>query len=141
MVATIRLTVLTGPHKGTRYCLRGPRSCMVGRAAECQVRFCGTERDLRISRRHCQLYCDPPQLRVQDIDSSNGTYINGQRVSEMDEECWLFHNDAQVGVAQDGDVITLGGTSLRVNVLDCAEVFDQLGGEPAAVKQDCPIEC
>jgi hypothetical protein len=36
MAATIRLTVLTGPHKGTRFCTRGLNACLVGRSAECQ---------------------------------------------------------------------------------------------------------
>jgi pSer/pThr/pTyr-binding forkhead associated (FHA) protein len=122
--------------------LRGLHAYMVGRAAECDVRFCGPERDLRISRRHCQLSCDPPLLRVQDLNSGNGTYINGFKVGDMDEQFPdLTQNDAQLGVAQDGDVITLGGTSLFVNVVDCAEDFAQADGEPAIVKQDCTIEC
>src|ERR1039457_5379171 len=75
MAATIRLTVLTGPHKGTRFCTRGLNACLVGRSAECHMRLCGENRDLAISRFHCQLLLESPVVRIQDMDSSNGTYI------------------------------------------------------------------
>jgi pSer/pThr/pTyr-binding forkhead associated (FHA) protein len=35
-----------------------------------------------VSRRHCQLSCDNGLLKIQDLDSRNGTYLNGKRVKE-----------------------------------------------------------
>ena len=141
MAATIRLTVLTGPHKGTRFCTRGLNACLVGRSAECHLRFCGETRDLAISRFHCQLLLESPVVRIQDMDSSNGTYINGQKVGEGPEP------EATAGEARDGDIITIGDTSMMVNVLDCLmpiadscdpRVVDAL---TEIVKKDCPVAC
>jgi serine/threonine-protein kinase len=144
MAATVRLTVLTGPHQGSRFCLRGMTACMVGRAAECQVRLAGTPRDQCISRCHCQLAFDPPLVRVQDMDSANGTYINGHKVG-VDLADELLQSNAMLGVAKDGDIITLGGTSLRVNIMDCPEYEPDgpapLWKEAETVKQDCPVDC
>jgi pSer/pThr/pTyr-binding forkhead associated (FHA) protein len=141
MAATIRLTVLAGPHKGTRFCTRGLNACLVGRSAECHVRFCGAACDQSTSRFHCQLILDPPLVYVQDMDRSNDTDINGQKVGESQEP------EAAADVARDGDIITVGGTSMLVNVLDCSEPFaescDARGfvALTAIVKKDCPIDC
>ena len=35
-----------------------------------------------VSRLHCQLTAGASALRVTDLDSTNGTFVNGERVSE-----------------------------------------------------------
>lgn len=141
MAATIRLTVLTGPHKGTRFCTRGLNACLIGRSAECHMRFCGEPDDLAISRVHCQLLPDAPCVRILDMDVSNVTKINGQAVGESREA------EAAAGVARDGDIITIGSTSMLVNVLDCHEPFAESSDSRVAgalteiVKKDCPVDC
>ena len=33
-----------------------------------------------VSRLHCQLTATPDELHVKDLDSTNGTFVNGKRV-------------------------------------------------------------
>jgi pSer/pThr/pTyr-binding forkhead associated (FHA) protein len=133
MAATLRLTVMTGPHKGTKFCMRRENGCMVGRGAECHMRFCGENRDLHISRCHCQLYFDPPWVRIQDMDSGNGAYVNGRRIGLAEPG----GGGPKVGLAQDGDILTIGGTSLSVNIVDCPEDFT-LGPKNMSIRAQCP---
>jgi pSer/pThr/pTyr-binding forkhead associated (FHA) protein len=35
-----------------------------------------------VSRLHCRLTAGATQLQVRDLDSTNGTFVNGQRVAE-----------------------------------------------------------
>ena len=35
-----------------------------------------------VSRLHCQLTAGASELQVKDLDSTNGTFVNGKRVSE-----------------------------------------------------------
>ncbi len=35
-----------------------------------------------VSRRHCQLYSNDDKLRIRDLGSRNGTYLNGKRVDD-----------------------------------------------------------
>jgi pSer/pThr/pTyr-binding forkhead associated (FHA) protein len=141
MADTIRLTVLTGPHKGTRFCTRGLNACLVGRSTECHMRFCGETQDLAISRFHCQLLLVSPIVRIQDMDNANGTYVNGQKVGEGPEP------EAAASEARDGDIITIGDTSMLVNVLDCSMPFTDscdprvVGALTEIVKKDCPVDC
>jgi pSer/pThr/pTyr-binding forkhead associated (FHA) protein len=34
-----------------------------------------------VSRRHCQLNLNKEALRIRDLDSRNGTYLNGERIN------------------------------------------------------------
>lgn len=49
---------------------------VVGRREDCDVRIPLSE----ISRKHCRLLKQGDTLKVEDLGSSNGTHINGQRV-------------------------------------------------------------
>jgi pSer/pThr/pTyr-binding forkhead associated (FHA) protein len=35
---------------------------------------------MSVSKRHCQLNCDQGVLRIRDLGSRNGTYLNGERI-------------------------------------------------------------
>jgi pSer/pThr/pTyr-binding forkhead associated (FHA) protein len=51
---------------------------VIGRREDCDLRIPLGE----ISRKHCRIIMDGQTLRVEDLGSSNGTYVNGQRVQE-----------------------------------------------------------
>lgn len=53
---------------------------VIGRGEECdfQVPL------LDVSRRHCELTVDGDRIRVKDLASSNGTYVNNKRVNESE---------------------------------------------------------
>ncbi len=48
----------------------------VGRSKECEISLAVTH----LSRKHAQLSVTQRGLEIQDLDSANGTYVNGQRV-------------------------------------------------------------
>jgi adenylate cyclase len=66
--------------------------------------------DPTISRRHAELTAQDGSLRVRDLDSSNGTFVNGARV-----------NDA---TAVPGDTITFGKVSFQVREPKAREPSD-----------------
>jgi pSer/pThr/pTyr-binding forkhead associated (FHA) protein len=138
MTAIVRLTVLTGPHKGSRFCFRGVGPALLGRASDCDICFCGDNRDLCISRRHCRLMFDPPALSIEDLGSANGTFINGHRCERLacGDACDGSHVEKESCAASDGDIITVGGTSLQVNILDCQEWQEAEG-----IKKNCTATC
>ena len=39
-----------------------------------------------VSRRHCQLNCDDSGLKIHDLKSTNGTYVNGNRIDVNEVE-------------------------------------------------------
>ena len=50
---------------------------VIGRAADCHLR----PECPMISRHHCELVLDDQQVVLADLDSRNGTFLNGERVT------------------------------------------------------------
>lgn len=69
--------VLVSPTGDRRFMLEGPGPITVGRDVACGVPIL----DPGVSRRHAELTVDPQGVRVVDLDSRNGTWVNGQRVA------------------------------------------------------------
>ena len=51
---------------------------VIGRREDCDLRIPLSD----VSRKHARLVRDGDSLRLEDLGSSNGTYLNGQRVQE-----------------------------------------------------------
>lgn len=77
---------------------------VIGRREDCDLRIPLGE----ISRKHCKIVRSGGSFLVEDMGSSNGTYVNGRRVQSLDLEA--------------GDTVQVGPV---VFVL-------QIAGEPAA---------
>lgn len=56
----------------------GHDKTLIGRGEDCALRV----PLLSVSRRHCELVKAEADLTVRDLASSNGTYVNNQRVNE-----------------------------------------------------------
>lgn len=65
---------MAGPVLGRSFPLAG--ESVVGRAIECALRF----EDAGLSRLHARLLPEADGIRVQDLGSVNGCYLNGRRV-------------------------------------------------------------
>jgi len=71
----VSLVVGQGPHKGRLLNVKQPRF-LIGRAAECQLR----PSSQAISKRHCALLVRGDKFFVQDMNSTNGTFVNDEQV-------------------------------------------------------------
>jgi serine/threonine-protein kinase len=101
-VPTARLTleVVAGAHKGRLYSFQEHDSFIVGRSA--QAHFQLPKGDCHFSRIHFLIEFNPPHCRLMDLQSTNGTLVNGKRVAKAD--------------LKDGDLIQGGTTSMRVTI-------------------------
>ncbi len=76
--------------------LRDGKTGVVGRAHDCDFPIL----DPSISRRHAEVSFTDGTLRIKDLGSSNGTYVNGKRKSDV--------------AVKPGDVITFGRLEFTV---------------------------
>jgi serine/threonine-protein kinase len=90
-----KIEVVSGPHRGIRLDFDQRASLLVGRGDDTGLQLVD---DPFFSRHHLRLEIDPPSCRLRDLQSSNGTWVNGQRVMD----CFL----------SDGDVISGGQTRI-----------------------------
>ena len=103
------LIVIQGPDRGRRIELEGER-LVLGRDAKCDVRLHDTE----ISRRHAELHLAEDRAVIVDLKSSNGTFLNGKRISREP--------------LQHGDRLLVGRTEMLVARLKSAH--DVVGQAP-----------
>ncbi len=71
------LIVVRGPNAGSRY-LIDRETTTVGRHPDSHIFL----DDVTVSRRHAEIVRADLDIRVRDLGSLNGTYVNGQRVEE-----------------------------------------------------------
>ncbi|MEY3103205.1 MAG: FHA domain-containing protein [Candidatus Nanopelagicaceae bacterium] len=71
------LVSLIGPSKGARYLLE-PEVTQIGRATTNEIFL----DDVTVSRKHAQVLKREKRYFLQDLGSLNGTYLNGELVSE-----------------------------------------------------------
>ena len=79
----------------------------------------------RVSRRHCQLDIDPPHIRVRDLGSRNGTFLNGDRIGRRNESQSAQEAHAFEMPAHDlkgGDEVALGSALISVSIEELADV-------------------
>jgi pSer/pThr/pTyr-binding forkhead associated (FHA) protein len=71
----VRLVLESGNTKQQTWCLHH-KDTVVGRHRTCDLRILSSE----VSRRHCLLHIEDVSVKVEDLDSVNGTFVNGSRV-------------------------------------------------------------
>lgn len=72
----LSLHVLQGPDRGKRFTLPDNEPQLIGRSTEALPIT-----DRSVSRRHAELTPDGRDWYVRDIDSANGTWVNGERIT------------------------------------------------------------
>jgi hypothetical protein len=91
--ASRRIDTVTVGDTGHDIALRGDKM-VIGRLQECELRLA----DANVSRRHAELFALDGEWYLQDLDSTNGTALNGEPVTRAR--------------LRDGDVIEIGVTRL-----------------------------
>ena len=81
-----------------------PSRALVGSSEACALRL----DDPLVSRRHFALDLDEDGLRITDLDSTNGTFVDG--VTLLD------------GYLRGGEIVRVGETAMRVDRLEAAQV-------------------
>ena len=85
------LFVIRGADQGSRFELNGP-TIRLGRDASNTLQV----HDSEVSRHHAEIRCVDDDYTISDLNSSNGTFVNGQRVRQH--------------TLVSGDQVQLGGT-------------------------------
>lgn len=110
----ILLRVIAGPYEGHEQVFEGPGNFRVGRSLDLDLSL---PDDRLLSRVHFRLEINPPLCDLHDLNSTNGTKVNGLRVESVR--------------LRDGDVIEAGDSEFSVVV---TETLDGSGELP-------PLRC
>jgi Inner membrane component of T3SS, cytoplasmic domain len=93
--AKVVLSIMTGPSKGKSHMLSKPRVVLGRKGADVALD------DPEISRRHCLLEVRDTYINLKDLDSTNGTFFEEERV--------------RAAMLRDGAEFRIGGSVIRVS--------------------------
>jgi DNA-binding NtrC family response regulator len=130
-VASLRLEVIAGPDMGKALDVDPDRAAarvFVGKSSACDLELS----DPLASRRHCAFDALGANVRITDLESTNGTFVNGVRVVEA-----LLYG---------GELVRIGDTTLAVRFgprhtrrLSGATRFGRLLGASASMQRLHPL--
>src|SRR6202011_4580592 len=75
----VTLRVLAGPYTGREFTFDQHDTFLIGRADTAHLYL---PEDRFFSRNHCLLEIAPPRCFLRDLGSTNGTFVNNERVGE-----------------------------------------------------------
>jgi eukaryotic-like serine/threonine-protein kinase len=96
---SVTLQIVSGPHEGEQRRFTDPSKLVIGRGRDAHWRL---QRDPFFSRHHFRVEADPPECRLRDLNSANGTCVNGVRIQDI--------------LLKDGDRIECGTTWFAVSI-------------------------
>ena len=101
---SFRLEVETGPSRGSKLEVRvdAPGRLLIGKSEGCALQLAAAD----VSRRHLSLEIVGDSLRVEDLASRNGTFVDGVRI--------------EAALLRGGETIRVGSVELTVHVGEAA---------------------
>ena len=90
------LRFISGKYQGGEFPLRPNREIIIGRSSDLDMVLV----EDMVSRKHAKITTDDSVVSIQDLGSTNGTFVNGERLLA----------DHRL---EDGDIVTVGSVSLR----------------------------
>jgi len=125
----VNLKVTEGPYKGRIFSFTQHDTFLIGRSPDAHLCL---PNDRYFSRNHCLLEMNPPHSYLRDLNSTNGTFLNGHRVQDA--------------FLKNGDRIQCGETILIVEVTaeskELSETTQDAGvpARPVLVMVEC-VNC
>lgn len=116
-MVSAELQVTGGKHAGQVIPLNR-KKFLIGREQDCQLR----PNSEMVSRHHCVFSIDDYSVRLRDLGSTNGTFVNGERIRKE-------------VVLQAGDEVVIGNLEFRLG-LGQAEVIDAADSADSATNNE-----
>ena len=109
MSAEVILKINKGSLKGEEFSYKMRESFVIGHATDCPVCFS----EDTVSRHHCHIDINPPDVMIYDLKSLNGTWLNGELIGQRDpsltpEEAQATPEGIPIIPIKSGDKLGLG---------------------------------
>jgi hypothetical protein len=98
----LALRFISGKYQGGEFPLSGQREIIVGRSSELDMVLV----EDMVSRRHARIACSDQQILIEDLGSTNGTFVNGEKIKRT--------------TLKEGDRVLIGTSILKVVSSDTA---------------------
>ena len=99
---TLALRFISGKYQGGEFPLGASPEVVVGRSSELDMVLA----EDMVSRRHARILCSASEIAIEDLGSTNGTFVNGEKITRT--------------TLKEGDRVLIGTSILKVVRLDPA---------------------
>ncbi len=114
-MATVATFLMMTENGTQKYVFDVPGIYQVGRGGDCTLTI-DSDMDSSISRNHCQILVSDNGVYIRDTGSSNGTFINNQRLSDGSSRSESPRTETLDSVVTSGDILKVGNTTFQVDV-------------------------
>ena len=136
MANKITLEAINGSLQGKTFDFEEKTRIFIGRQEDCGIVI----PENTISRYHCVMEITPPEVKLQDFGSLNGTFLNGEKIGQRDRsQSWeeVKDEERQEYTLKDGDILGLGSKNEFKLIIEAAETCTQCGVElPSGYKDE-----
>ena len=94
------LRFISGKYQGGEFPLRPHREIVIGRSSELDMVLV----EDMVSRKHAKITTDDKAVTIQDLGSTNGTFVNGEKIRKVE--------------LKDGDRILIGTSIIKLVYVD-----------------------
>lgn len=119
MISALTLRVVRGLDVGTEHRLPVPAAYVIGRDSSCNLRLAQGLLTQTLSRHHCRIDVRPEGVFVRDLNSRNGTFVNGSKIGQRPRGRPVA-GDPEPGPPYDladGDRLRIGEIELGVGIV------------------------
>lgn len=129
----VSLVVVKGKPEGMEIPLKAARF-VIGREPGCQLR---PGSDL-VSKQHCVFTIDGESLTIEDLGSTNGTFLNGTRLSKVEtvRDCDLVKVGPLTFAVKIASAKPASAPSLKAESDESGDLFDDWLHDPTAGQPD-----
>src|SRR5207244_11812127 len=119
--ARVARSVVRATIPGHQFVFDAISICILGKMEGCRPRLPQDADHETVSRHHCLFDINPPDIRVRDFGSLNGTWVNGTMIGRREQEM-TPEQATQMSIAEydlkDGDDVRCGRvrTGFRVRM-------------------------
>lgn len=138
MIKKVTVEVLKGILAGQKYEYEGEKRILIGRQADCEIIM----PDKTVSKHHCLLEISSYEVKLSDVGSLNGTYINNRMIGQWDnnrtyDEAMTENPDENI--VRNGDEIGLGRSCSLRCLIDTEDTVPEEVNTPDNIN-DNPID-
>jgi len=121
MQTSIILKATTGGQKGREFLCGDRAQVLIGRSRSCHIQV---PEDPMVSRHHCLVEIEGSLVRVHDLGSKNGTYVNGQLIGQRPatDASDATLRDPHPHTLRAGDELRLGHNVFLVEIVERSAV-------------------
>ncbi|WP_198264506.1 protein kinase domain-containing protein [sulfur-oxidizing endosymbiont of Gigantopelta aegis] len=125
----ISIKVIHGQLKSKEFVFEERTTCIIGRAIDNHILLPDDQAHSTISRYHCLLDINPPDICIRDFGSLNGTFVNGEKIGQREIDADLIKAKQLIYPEYDlksGDQFKIGESVFQVSISGSENLVEKI---------------